>query len=152
MTIMIAAALLAVPLASVQAQTIPPVAVKPDPTHITAIMPADIPWRVTGPGQEYAYLVGDPAKPGPYVVLVRWQPNSFSRPHFHSSDRWVTVIKGTWWSSSSSTFDPATSYPYPAGSFVTDLAGKMHWDGAKGEEVIIQIVGMGPVMTTRMPQ
>jgi hypothetical protein len=32
----------------------------------------------------------------------------------------------------------------PAGSFVTDIAKQVHWDGAKDEEAWVLIVGDGP--------
>ena len=32
----------------------------------------------------------------------------------------------------------------PAGSFVTDFAKQVHWDGAKDEEAWVLIVGDGP--------
>ena len=134
------------------AQTIPPGAIKPYPSHVTVVLPADIVWRPAGTGQMQAPLFGDPAKPGPYGLLSKWQPGNYSRPHSHSTDRWIYVVSGTWWKSSSATFDPATAYPYPAGSFVTDLAGQMHWDGVRDEEVVLEIVGMGPMTTTRAPQ
>jgi len=31
---------------------------------------------------------------------------------------------------------------------VTDLAGKVHFDGAKDEDALLELVGMGPVTTT----
>ena len=34
--------------------------------------------------------------------------------------------------------------PVPAGSFVIHYGQEMHYDGAKEEECILQIVGMGP--------
>jgi hypothetical protein len=36
----------------------------------------------------------------------------------------------------------------PAGTFVTHFAKQIHYDGAKDEEVVIQIVGMGPATST----
>jgi hypothetical protein len=122
----------------------------PDPTHIPFTLPADIQW--TGPhGGEYlAPLFGDPNKPGPYGFLAKWMPGNFSHPHFHSADRWIYVVSGTWWVSSSSHFDPSKAYPLPAGSFAIDRANTVHWDGAKegGEPAVLELVGMGPVTST----
>jgi hypothetical protein len=76
-----------------------------------------------------------------------WQ--FFASP-FHSADRWIYVVSGTWWVSSSSHFDPATAYPLPAGTFAIDRANTVHWDGAKagGEPAVLELVGMGPVTST----
>ena len=47
-------------------------------------------------GTDSYTLVGDPAKPGLYIVLNKFKPGNFSRPHFHPNDRHITVVKGTW--------------------------------------------------------
>jgi hypothetical protein len=36
----------------------------------------------------------------------------------------------------------------PAGSHVVHHGGQLHYDGAKGEEAVIQVWGIGPVTTT----
>jgi hypothetical protein len=40
----------------------------------------------------------------------------------------------------------------PQGSFVTDLANTVHWDGARagGPPAILELVGMGPVKTIQV--
>jgi len=75
-----------------------------------------------------------------------------SRPHLHPNDRFITVISGTWWVGSGETFDPDSTFPIPAGSFVTHHANEIHYDGAKDEEVVLQIVGMGPATSTSAAQ
>lgn len=123
----------------------------PDPGHI-AFTPADkIPWKCNDQsGQCSASLFGDSSKPGIYGVLIKWMPNHFSRPHFHTTDRYIYVVSGTWWVSSSETFDPANTYPMRAGSFVTDIANTVHWDGAKDEPAVLELVGTGPMTTTQI--
>jgi hypothetical protein len=120
---------------------------KPDPSHIVFTPPKDIAWK-SGEGSDQAVIFGDPNKPGLYGLLIRWKPGHFSRPHFHNTDRYVYVVSGTWWVSSSDTYDISKTYPMPAGSVVTDLAGTVHYDGAKDTEAVLELVGMGPVTTT----
>ena len=36
----------------------------------------------------------------------------------------------------------------PAGSFVTHFAKQVHYDGAKDQECVLQIVGEGPATAT----
>jgi quercetin dioxygenase-like cupin family protein len=120
---------------------------KPDPSHITFTTPKDVQWKI-GDGEDTAVIFGDPNKPGIYGILIRWKPGHFSRPHFHNSDRYVYVVSGTWWVSSSDTYDLSNTYPMPAGSVVTDLANTVHYDGAKDTEAVLELVGMGPVTTT----
>lgn len=111
--------------------------------------PAEIKWVRNATGtNEQAVLFGDPSKPGPYVVRLKWLPGHMSRPHFHPNDRFFVVISGTWWMGTGETFDPASTVPAPAGSYVIHYGGKVHYDGAKDEETVIQVWGMGPATST----
>jgi quercetin dioxygenase-like cupin family protein len=98
-------------------------------------------------GTPIAILDGDPSKPGIYVARIKFPPHVFSRPHWHSTDRHIVVLKGTWYMGVGETFDPSTAIPMPPGSYVKHPAGAPHWDGAKDEEVELQVTGMGPVTT-----
>ena len=111
--------------------------------------PPEIKWVRNAAGtNEQAVLFGDPSKPGPYVVRIKWLPGNMSRPHFHPNDRFFAVLSGTWWMGTGETFDPNATVPAPAGSYVIHYAGKVHYDGAKTEETIIQVWGMGPATST----
>jgi quercetin dioxygenase-like cupin family protein len=111
--------------------------------------PDKIKWVRNAAGtQETAVLAGDPDKAGPYVIRLRWLPGNMSRPHFHPNDRFFVVISGTWWMGTGEKFDPENTVPVPAGSYVIHYAGKVHYDGAKNEETIIQVWGMGPATST----
>ena len=114
-----------------------------DPKAITIQLPKDIKWT-KGNGSEQAILVGDPSKPGLYVVLTKWLPHNNSRPHFHPNDRYITVLSGTWWVNTGAKYDAAGFKPVPAGSFVAHTGKEIHYDGAKDEECILLITGMGP--------
>ena len=119
-----------------------------DPKAINIQLPKDIKWVTTAGGSEQAVLVGDPAKAGLYVVLTKWTPHHNSRPHFHPNDRFITVLKGTWWVNTGPKYDPDGMKPIPAGSFVTHFGKQIHYDGAKDEETVLYIVGMGPATST----
>ena len=107
--------------------------------------PSEIKWVINPNGSnESAVLFGDPSKPGPYVVRLKWLPNKMSRPHFHQNDRFFIVISGTWWMGTGTKYDPDSTVPAPAGSYVIHRAKGIHYDGAKDEETIIQVWGMGP--------
>jgi hypothetical protein len=118
-----------------------------NPKAITIQLPAEIKWN-KGRGSESATLVGDPSKPGLYVVLQKWLPHNNSRPHFHPNDRFINVISGTWWVATGPKYDLDSMKPVPAGSFVTHTGKEIHYDGAKDEECILEIVGMGPATST----
>ena len=111
--------------------------------------PAEIKWVRNAAGtNESAVLFGDPSKPGPYVVRIKWLPGNMSRPHFHPNDRFFIVISGTWWVETGEKFDPDSTVPVPAGSYVIHYNNKIHYDGAKKEETVIQVWGMGPATST----
>ena len=84
--------------------------------------------------------------------MVNWLPGNMSRPHFHPNDRFITVLKGTWWMGTGTTFDPASTVPVPAGTFVTHFGKQVHYDGAKDEECVLLITGEGPATSTRVDQ
>jgi quercetin dioxygenase-like cupin family protein len=129
-------------------------AVELDAKALVYKLPDQLQWRdPTGAaGVNQAVLHGDPTKPGLYVVLNRFKPGNFSRPHFHPNDRFITVVKGTWWVATGNKFDTNNMVPMPTGSFVTHFAKEVHWDGAKDEETWVLIVGDGPATLTRVEE
>ena len=69
-----------------------------DRNAVDFVAPEDIKFVRNAAGtSEQAVLFGDPTKPGPYVIRLRWLPGNMSRPHFHSTDRFFIVLEGTWW-------------------------------------------------------
>jgi len=101
-----------------------------DRTAVDWKTPAEIKWMRNAAGtNESAVLFGDPSKPGPY-------------------NRFFVVLSGTWWMGTGETFEPESTVPAPAGSYVIHYANKVHYDGAKAEETIIQVWGMGPATST----
>jgi quercetin dioxygenase-like cupin family protein len=106
-------------------------------------------------GATQTIIMGDPSKPGMYVVQNVFQPGRGSRPHFHDQDRYITVIAGTWWVSlgdEADTYNPDKMIPMKAGSFVFHPKGGHHYDGAKDEIAVVRIMGMGPVKSTQLEQ
>jgi len=132
------------------ARIIPAPAAELDPTAVVYKLPGQIPWQdnPANPGVKSAVLAGDPTKPGLYVMLVKWLPGHMSHPHFHPNDRFITVLSGTWWVGTGTKFDPDATVPMPAGSFVTHFGKGIHYDGAKAEEAVLEIVGEGPATAT----
>lgn len=127
-------------------------AVAADSPGFVRIAPDTMPWTPlpNTPGVKVAILAGDPSKPGPYVMRVTFPPHVMDTPHFHSSDRYVTVLKGSWYAGTGELFDPSKAVPMPPGSYMFHPAGGVHWDGSNDDhEVIVQIVGIGPVRTTQ---
>ena len=134
-------------LLAATALLLPTRAAEPDPKAITYTLPDKIDWK-KGAASDSAVLLGDPAKPGLYIQLTKWHPGNMSRPHTHPNDRYITVLSGTWWMGTGSTYDPASTFPVKAGSYVVHHANELHYDGAKDEECVLYIVGMGPATST----
>ena len=128
----------------------PAFSVELDPAAIIIKLPSDIKWRdplgVSGVNQ--AILHGDPTKPGLYIVMNKFKPGNFSKPHFHLNDRFITVISGMWWVGTGNKWNRDATIPLKAGSFVTHTAKQVHYDGAKDEETVLLIVGEGPATST----
>ncbi|MFQ5534128.1 MAG: cupin domain-containing protein [Sphingomonadales bacterium] len=114
------------------------------------VEPDQIEWRdaPTAPGAQFSLLEGNPNDDGLYVMRAKFAPGAMTRPHFHSRDRLVTVISGTWHAGFGDLFAPDATMALPPGSFMKHPAGAAHFDGAKDEEVIVEIRGLGPVTTT----
>ncbi|HXY95668.1 MAG TPA: cupin domain-containing protein [Steroidobacteraceae bacterium] len=122
-----------------------------DQAGFVRLAPEDIHWQDVpdGRGAQIATIAGNPNSQGLYVQRVRFPPHVMDRPHWHPGDRYVTVIKGTWYTGTGTTFDPARSVPLKPGSYMFHPARALHWDGSNSdEEVIVQVVGLGPVETT----
>jgi hypothetical protein len=49
-------------------------------------------------------------------------------------------------------YDPAHMQPVPEGSFLYEPPNGHHYDMAKDEAVTVQIMGVGPVKTSQIPQ
>jgi len=145
----IAPLLAVLPLAALSRQAR---ASKIDPSETAITLPGSIRWGAwTGlppHSGEMAPLYGGLDQPGPYLVLMKWNPGYFSAPHTYATDRLSVVLSGTWWVNSGPDFDPDNAVPAPAGSFVRRVARTPHYDGVKSsatEPAVIALFGIAPV-------
>jgi hypothetical protein len=124
----------------------------PDPSMTIVKLPAQLSW--TAPPDfpansvENAALWGKPSAPRLYYYLVKWHPGYMSAPHWYEEDRYCVVVSGTWWVTSGAKFDPDSTVPAPAGTFVRRVARTPHYDGVRKdgtEPATIAICGMGPI-------
>ena len=131
-----------------------PIGAVPLPANIPFTLNKDFKWPAcNGPCRSQTVnLWGNPSQPGPYGVLIKWYPGNFSAPHQHDRTRWIYVVEGTWWVSTSNVHDVKTTYPMRAGTYVVNEGGKTHWDGARAgdEPGTILLTGIGPVVTTQI--
>ncbi len=123
-----------------------------DPKETIIRLPNQIAWKAQAGFPEHsvemAPLIGSTTGTGLYYVLVRWYPGYMSAPHDYRTDRLCVVLSGTWWCNSGADFDPASTVPVPAGSFVRRVARTPHYDGVRAdgkEPAVIAICGIAPV-------
>jgi quercetin dioxygenase-like cupin family protein len=125
---------------------------KPDANGFLIVRPGEV---QPPKGKNSINIIGNPKDPGFYMYQITWAPNTGSHPHFHDKDRYIHVIKGTWYVSTgpaADVYNPAKMTAVEPGSFIFEPANGHHYDMAKDQEVIVQIMGMGPVKTTQIPQ
>jgi len=95
-------------------------------------------------------VFGSQSSEGYYIVSQHFGPHQTSRPHYHDKDRWVTVVKGTWYTGEGDVYKPETMIPLTPGSVMFHPAGNHHYDGSTGDgEVLLLIAGYGPVTTVQ---
>jgi quercetin dioxygenase-like cupin family protein len=123
---------------------------EPDSKGFVRVTPDQLDWKEVpkGHGIQMAVVSGNPTQPGIYVIRVKFPPGVMSSPHYHGEDRHVVVLKGTWYTGTDDSWDPAKTVGLPTGSYMKHPAGGVHFDGAKDEEVMVQIIGQGPSSTT----
>jgi hypothetical protein len=120
-----------------------------DPAAVSYIPVDQIKWVDNAAGTAaQSVIYGDPAKPGPYAYFIKWKAGNMSRPHFHPNDRYIVVLAGTWWVGSGEKFDPDSTVPMPAGTYVFHAGKGIHYDGAKQGDAVLMIHGMGPATAT----
>jgi hypothetical protein len=68
---------------------------------VMALAPSEMKWSAQGglalPDLEQTVLIGDPSKPGPYTIRLRFPAGFKVAPHTHPDSREVTVLSGTWY-------------------------------------------------------
>ena len=109
--------------------------------------PDELEWTLRENGTSLVLLEGDPQSEGFYIQRLKFPPGSVTTPHYHDRDRYVTVISGTWYAGIGEDVDRENAAALGPGSYMKHPAGGVHYDGAKDEEVVVEIKGMGPVRT-----
>tara|TARA_R110000772_G_scaffold34492_5_gene83613 strand:+ start:1556 stop:2008 length:453 start_codon:yes stop_codon:yes gene_type:complete len=109
--------------------------------------PGEIEWEENSQSVQRKIILGDPAEEGFYVYRARFPAGVTSEPHFHTMDRSVTVIEGTWYAGTDASHDMSKTTAVSAGGHMFHPAGAVHYDGSRGEAAVVEIKGMGPVDT-----
>ena len=111
----------------------------------------ELQWRPTEGntlGVETAVVEGDPSKPGYYLTINHFPAGVMSRPHYHPDERYIIVIKGTWYTDEGKEFRPKQAVPLKPGDFMRHPKDGPHYDGALDEDTWVAIGGYGPTKAT----
>jgi quercetin dioxygenase-like cupin family protein len=120
----------------------------PDEDRFHAVRPEDVNWKPFPPfppAARLAVLVGDAARPGPYVIRVKLPMGTKMMPHEHPEDRIYTVISGIFYIGLGQEFDEERLVAFPAGSVVVFPGGQPHFHFAKSGEYVTQVSAIGPL-------
>jgi quercetin dioxygenase-like cupin family protein len=134
------------------ALVVAPASAQTDAKGFIRMTPEQTEWKdvPNGHGVQMAVVSGDPSQVGLYVIRVKFPPGVMSSPHFHPEDRHAVVLRGTWYTGTDDSWDPDKTVGLKPGAYMKHPAGAVHYDGAKDEEVIVQIAGFGPSGTKEL--
>jgi len=107
-------------------------------------------WEENDTGIQRKNVFSSPEGEGFYVYRVRFPAGGSTMPHFHSMDRHVTVVEGTWYAGGDASHDMSIATPISPGGYMIHPAGAVHFDGAVDGPVVVEIKGIGPVTTTEV--
>lgn len=114
------------------------------PAAPVTVVPRQLVWSPYPSGGVQAFLLGDPSRPGTYVVRIRLPRGLHLAPHSHPDGRIVQVLSGTMYFAFGDSGDTTRMRAFPAGSLWTEPPGAVHYAWARDGEVVLQIVGTGP--------
>ena len=116
----------------------------------TVMAPDEMKWGEAPPifakGGKMAVLLGDPSKPGLYIIRMKVPAGYKIAPHWHPTDENVTVISGSFAIAMGDKMDMKAK-AYPAGSFFS-MPAKMHHFAFAKKETVVEVTGMGPFTLT----
>jgi len=121
---------------------------QPDEGRFRVIHPEDILWKpfpAFPPAARLAVLVGDPTKPGPYLIRVKLPAGTKMLPHRHPEDRIYTVISGVFYIGLGEQFDERKLSANAPGSVIVLPGGQPHFHWAKSGEYVTQVSAIGPL-------
>lgn len=121
---------------------------QPGESLFRSILPEDIVWKsfpAFEPSVRLAVMVGEPSKPGPYVIRVKVPSGVKLMPHRHPEDRVYTVMSGVFYIGLGTEFDGDGLKAYPPGSVLVLPGDTFHFHWAKSGEYVTQVTAIGPL-------
>lgn len=95
-------------------------------------------------GAQTVVLLGDPSKPGLFVLRAKFPPNYVVPPHTHPVFETVTIMSGTLGNAMGNKFDPSKGQMLKTGSVLALPPNHAHYVWTTDEEVVVQVTAIGP--------
>lgn len=95
-------------------------------------------------GTVVSRVAGDPAKPGPFVLRLKFPANTVIAPHTHSKAETLTILSGSIYHAHGRTLDKSAGKILKTGGFVYLPEDMPHSLWTTGEPVELQVNGSGP--------
>ena len=95
-------------------------------------------------GAQIAVLAGDPSKPAPFTVRLKFPANYAIPAHSHPTDENIVVVSGAFYLGMGTKLDKAAGSALAPGGFTMLPAGMNHFAYTKAETTIV-LFGIGPV-------
>ena len=121
---------------------------QPGQAAFRAILPEEIDWKpfpAFPPSVRLAVVIGEPSKPGPYLIRVKVPSGVTLMPHRHPEDRIYTVMSGVFYIGLGEAFDDEKVTAYPPGSVIVLPGDTWHFHSAKSGGYVTQVTAMGPL-------
>jgi hypothetical protein len=121
---------------------------QPRQSAFRSILPEDFDWKpfpAFPPSVRLAVVVGEPSKPGPYVIPVEAPSAVKLTPHRHPEDRIYTVMSGVFYVGLGEQFDGDKVEAYPLGSVIVVPGDTWRFHWAKSGEYVTQVTAIGPL-------
>ena len=104
------------------------------------------------PALQYAWLLGNEQKHGPYILRVKLAAGGRIPPHTHPDERISTVLSGTIYVGFGKAFDESKVVAIPEGAVCVIPADVPHYLWVKDGDAIYQESGAGPTATSFITQ
>lgn len=118
------------------------------PRHDLSLTPGEMAWAkapdLFPPGAEMTILEGDPARPGPFTIRLKFPSGYLLPPHRHTAAERFTVISGMLLLGEGTSGDKGRTRALEAGSFSLMSANNYHYAYAE-DTTIVQLHGRGPL-------
>lgn len=95
-------------------------------------------------GAKSALLIGDPAKPGVFIVRLKFPPHYPIPAHTHPYAEVITVLSGQLGNGMGEKFDKSNGEILNAGDSFVLPAGHAHYVWTNDQETIVELIATGP--------